>query len=156
MAMADVLCHMKEKALNETNPHLMTIATLTGHQALAYGNYSTVMDVSGAAKKEMFAESLRETGEKFGDSFEISTVRKDDFDFITGKDKARGNFYLLHVFTVVSVVSSLLQVGETADVLQCNNAPSVKTPRGHQFPAAFLQIVSRVVHRTSTTVTGKG
>ena len=30
MAMLDVLCHMKEKALKEVNPHLMTIATLTG------------------------------------------------------------------------------------------------------------------------------
>ena len=30
MAMLDVLAHMKEKALNEVNPHLMTIATLTG------------------------------------------------------------------------------------------------------------------------------
>ena len=30
MAMVDVLAHMKEKALNEVNPHLFTIATLTG------------------------------------------------------------------------------------------------------------------------------
>ena len=27
---------------------------------------------------------------------------------------------------------------EYADVLQCNNSPSSRTPRGHQFPAAFL------------------
>ena len=27
---------------------------------------------------------------------------------------------------------------EYADVLQCNNTPSSRTPRGHQFPAAFL------------------
>merc|ERR1712241_531593 len=31
MAMVDVLCHAKEKALNEVKPHLMTFATLTGH-----------------------------------------------------------------------------------------------------------------------------
>ena len=28
--MVDVLAHMKEKALDEVNPHLFTIATLTG------------------------------------------------------------------------------------------------------------------------------
>ena len=27
---------------------------------------------------------------------------------------------------------------EYADVLQCNSSPSIRTPRGHQFPAAFL------------------
>merc|ERR1712241_237237 len=37
MAMVDVLAHMKEKALNEVNPHLMTIATLTGHAVMAVG-----------------------------------------------------------------------------------------------------------------------
>ena len=31
MAMVDVLCHMREKAVKEVNPHLMTFATLTGH-----------------------------------------------------------------------------------------------------------------------------
>ena len=28
--------------------------------------------------------------------------------------------------------------GEFCSVLQCNNAPSSRTPRGHQFPAAFM------------------
>ena len=44
MAMVDVLCHMKEKALNEVNPQLHTIATLTGHEVVAYGPYSAIMD----------------------------------------------------------------------------------------------------------------
>ena len=44
MAMVDVLAHMKEKALHEVNPHLMTIATLTGHAVLAVGPYTAVMD----------------------------------------------------------------------------------------------------------------
>merc|ERR1712086_860631 len=48
MAMVDVLAHMKEKALNEINPHLMTIATLTGHAVMAVGPYTAVMD-NGAA-----------------------------------------------------------------------------------------------------------
>lgn len=44
MAMVDVLCEAKEMALNETNPHLFTIATLTGHVIRAYGpNYSVFL-----------------------------------------------------------------------------------------------------------------
>ncbi len=74
MAMVDVLAEMKEKALNETNPHLMTIATLTGHAALANGPYTAVMD-NGPAKKENFALKLQATGESYADPFEVSTMR---------------------------------------------------------------------------------
>ncbi len=115
MAMVDVLAHMKEKALKEVNPHLMTIATLTGHAVLALGPYTGVMD-SGPAKKEQFALKLQAVGETFGDPFEVSTMRKEDYDFIRDK-------------------------GEYVDVLQCNNAASSRTPRGHQFPGAFLHVV---------------
>lgn len=116
MAMVDVLAHMKEKALGETRPHLHTIATLTGHAVVAYGNYSAVMDVVGPSTG--YAAAVQRTGERFGDPFEVSTVRRDDWSFI--KDKS----------------------GKFVDVLQCNNAPSSRTPRGHQFPAAFLARVS--------------
>lgn len=47
MAMADVLCKLKEEAVSggAVNPQLMTIATLTGHACLAVGEpYSTIMD----------------------------------------------------------------------------------------------------------------
>lgn len=37
MAMADALYHLKEMALQAVNPHLFTIATLTGHAVLAAG-----------------------------------------------------------------------------------------------------------------------
>ena len=58
MAMVDVLCDMKERALKETNPHIMTIATLTGHAKLSYGPYTIVMD-NGPAKREAFAQGLQ-------------------------------------------------------------------------------------------------
>ena len=58
MAMVDVLCDMKERALKEVNPHLMTIATLTGHAVLANGPYTNVMD-NGPAKREAFAQGLQ-------------------------------------------------------------------------------------------------
>lgn len=117
MAMVDVLCDMKERALKEVNPHLLTIATLTGHAVLANGPYTNVMD-NGPSKREDFAQSLQSTGDLFGDVFEISTVRREDFDFV--KDKS----------------------GKFVDVLQCNNAASSRTPRGHQMPAAFMQVVA--------------
>jgi len=117
MAMVDVLAHAREKALNEKNPHLMTIATLTGHAAVAMGPYTAVMD-NGAAKKEQFAQKIFATGEKYGDPFEVSNIRREDYKMIFDASK------------------------EFVDIIQCNNAPSTRTPRGHQFPAAFMHHVS--------------
>ena len=37
--------------MKEINPHLFTIATLTGHAALAYGPYTAVMDNGPAANE---------------------------------------------------------------------------------------------------------
>uniref|UniRef100_A0A8C5DL62 Putative aminopeptidase W07G4.4 n=1 Tax=Gouania willdenowi TaxID=441366 RepID=A0A8C5DL62_GOUWI len=99
MAMVDLLCEMKEKAENEINPELFTIATLTGHAIRAMGpNYSV-------------------TGEVLGDVFEVSTIRREDYEFHKGKS-------------------------EYEDILQCNNLPSSATPRGHQSPSAFLIMTS--------------
>ena len=114
MAMLDVLAHMREKALSEINPHLFTIATLTGAAVRAYGPYTAVMD-NGPAKKENFALKLQETGEIYGDMFEVSNVRKNDFEYI--KD----------------------MTGEYGEVLQIGQGNS--RSRGHQYPAAFLQTV---------------
>ena len=45
MAIVDSLCEAKEMALNEINPHLFTIATLTGHVVKTYGqNYTVCVD----------------------------------------------------------------------------------------------------------------
>merc|ERR1719489_263632 len=117
MAMVDCLCEAKELALSDPDPQLMTVATLTGHACLAVGNYSTIID-NGPARAAGTALKMQEAGEKIGDMFEISTVRREDWDFV--KDKS----------------------GEFVSVLQCNNAPSSRTPRGHQFPAAFMMQVS--------------
>merc|ERR1719273_576284 len=112
MAMLDVLAHMKEKALTEINPHLFTIATLTGAAVRAFGPYSALMD-NGPAKKENFALSLQETGELYGDMFDVSNLRKDDYKYIKDKN------------------------GEYGEVLQIGKGNSKS--RGHQYPAAFLQ-----------------
>merc|ERR1712042_53415 len=117
MAMVDVLCHAKEMALSDPDPQLMTIATLTGHACIAVGGYSIIMD-NGPAKAAGTALKVQEAGDGIGEMFEISTLRREDWDMI--KDKS----------------------GEFVSVLQCNNAPSSRTPRGHQFPGAFLMQVS--------------
>ena len=54
----------------EVNPHLFTIATLTGHARLSVGPYTAIMD-NGVAKKDGFALSLQATGEQYGDMFEV-------------------------------------------------------------------------------------
>ncbi|XP_053685741.1 putative aminopeptidase W07G4.4 [Sabethes cyaneus] len=116
MAMADALCLMKERVIAENMPdaHLFTIATLTGHAVLAVGNHSIVMD-NGPARAAGHGQRLQEEGEKIGDPFEISILRKEDFDFHAGEC-----------------------YGE--DVVQANNLPSSKTVRGHQSPAAFIML----------------
>jgi len=117
MAMVDCLCEAKEKALNEVNPHLYTIATLTGHAIIAMGKgYSIAMD-NGPAKMINNSRKLQDAGDLIGDMFEISTIRREDYVFHTGKS-------------------------EYEDTLQCNNNPSTRTPRGHQSPSAFMILTS--------------
>ncbi|XP_077456503.1 putative aminopeptidase W07G4.4 [Stigmatopora argus] len=117
MVMVDLLCEMKEKALFQTSPHLFTIATLTGHAIRAMGpNYSIVMD-NGPARQQGNAAKWQKAGEALGDPFEVSSIRREDYDFHRGKS-------------------------EYEDILQCNNLPSSATPRGHQTPAAFLIMAS--------------
>ncbi|CAL1526701.1 unnamed protein product [Lymnaea stagnalis] len=120
MVMADVLCRMKELAVDAVNPQLFTIATLTGHAIRAMGpEYSIIMD-NGPARNLSTAQKVQSSGEKIGDPFEISTIRREagiDFEFHKGKS-------------------------EYEDVLQSNNHPSTMTNRGHQTPSAFLIMAS--------------
>lgn len=112
-AMADVLAHMAEKAKDAVNPHLFTIATLTGHAVLSVGDgYTIVMD-NGPARLAANAVRLAETGEAIGDPFEISRIRREDFRFY--KSKCEGE-----------------------DLVQSGMKSSGSNSRGHQGPGAFL------------------
>lgn len=115
MCMADALCQMKEMAIerNLPDPHLFTIATLTGHAMLSAGTGNSIAVDNSVAQANGHASRLQALGEMYGEPFEISTLRQEDFDFNAGKMK-----------------------GE--DLLQCNNQGSSQTPRGHQIPVAFL------------------
>ena len=80
------------------------------------GAYTALVD-NGPARKAGFSRAMFETGEAIGDQFELSSLRRDDYDLVWDKSK------------------------EFVDVLQCNNAASSRTPRGHQLPAAFMHLV---------------
>ncbi|WP_100658161.1 M17 family metallopeptidase [Alteromonas flava] len=122
MVLADVLSHLRELALAEpqqTQPELFSVATLTGHAAIALGPYTGYVQ-NGCAESRQVAKHIIANGELWGDCGEISRSRREDYAFIAPRSKAD-------------------------DVLSSNNAPSVSTMRGHQFPMAFLAIASGLV-----------
>lgn len=127
MAMADSLALFKERAVKENlvDPHLYTVATLTGHACLAVGDYTAVMD-NKVAENAGHGLNFCKSGDLIGDPAEISPLRKEDFAF------HRAKVY-----------------GE--DLLQCNNLPSSRTPRGHQTPAAFLIMSSGLDKHDATS-----
>jgi leucyl aminopeptidase len=118
MAMTDLLAEAKELALEQKakNPEqpvqLFTVATLTGHAVLAVGPYSIALD-NGPARKRKISQRIFDAGLEWGDIFEVSTLRREDFQVIAPGSDAE-------------------------DVVQSGTAPSSRTTRGHQFPAAFM------------------
>jgi leucyl aminopeptidase len=112
LVLADLLSHLREDALQCVDPHLFTVATLTGHAGRAVGPYTIVMD-NGPALAADTARGLERVGDRFGDGVAPSRLRREDWDFIAPRSRAD-------------------------DLLSCNNAPSSATSRGHQFPMAFL------------------
>ncbi|WKY11258.1 hypothetical protein Q1695_003096 [Nippostrongylus brasiliensis] len=118
ITMLDPLTKAKEEALRAENPHLITIATLTGHEVISYGLYAAMMD-NGPAKKSGWARRMQDIGDIYGQPIEISRLQPEDFDF----HKAEC---------------------EQAHLRQGNTKPSVQTMRGHQTPGAFLIMASRL------------
>jgi leucyl aminopeptidase len=116
MLLADLLSHLRKDALTAVNPELFSVATLTGHAAMAFGPYTALVE-NKPARNIGVAQKLFVQGELCADPVEPSLSRREDFDFIKPRTKAD-------------------------DVLSSNNAPSVTTMRGHQFPMAFLTVAS--------------
>ncbi|AEP28918.1 M17 family metallopeptidase [Brumicola nitratireducens] len=116
MLLADLLSHLREDAVSAVNPQLFSVATLTGHAAMAFGPYTALVE-NKPARDMGIAKQLFVQGELCADQVEPSLSRREDFDFVKPRTKAD-------------------------DVLSSNNAPSVTTMRGHQFPMAFLTIAS--------------
>jgi leucyl aminopeptidase len=118
LAMLDPLTKMREEAINEKNPHLYTIATLTGHEVLTYGYHAAIMD-NGPAREIQHAETLQRTSDIFGQPMEISRLHSEDIEFNNA-------------------------LSEHADIRQGGTLPSVQTLRGHMSPGAFLIRGSRI------------
>lgn len=116
MLLADLLSHLREDAMSAVNPQLFSVATLTGHAAMAFGPYTALVE-NKPARHMGVAKQLFVQGELCADQVEPSLSRREDFDFVKPRTKAD-------------------------DVLSSNNAPSVTTVRGHQFPMAFLTVAS--------------
>lgn len=85
-AMADSVFKMSELAAEELNPHIYTIATLTGHARACYGNYSAAMD-NHSARGTNHATRLQFSGSRMGEGIEVSVVRHDDLAVNEGKCK---------------------------------------------------------------------
>jgi leucyl aminopeptidase len=110
LVLADLLSHLRARALGAVAPHLFTVATLTGHAGRAVGPYGNKK--SGAA-----CERIAAIGETFGELCERSFARREDYAFVAARSPSE-------------------------DVVSSNRMPSVSTPRGHQFPYAFLDLAA--------------
>ncbi|RKP00847.1 hypothetical protein CXG81DRAFT_5608, partial [Caulochytrium protostelioides] len=121
MIMADALHHAKQEALalpaTAAPAKLFTVATLTGHVIRAYGPYMGLVP-NGVAREDGTAARLDAAAHVWGDPAERSSLRREDYALIAAP------------------------ADRTADVLQANTQPSTLTPRGHQYPAAFLAVAS--------------
>jgi leucyl aminopeptidase len=116
LVLADLLSHLRRAALDAVDPHLFSLATLTSHAHRAVGPYSIALD-NGPARRRNVARALAEHGEAWGEPFELSRLRREDFAFIAPRSSAE-------------------------DVLSANTLPSALTARGHQYPAAFVTVAS--------------
>lgn len=85
-AMADALFKASELATKELNPHIYTIATLTGHAFRSYGNYTAAMD-NHSARATNHATRIQFSGSRVGEGVEVSIIRPEDLTVNEGKMK---------------------------------------------------------------------
>ncbi|GIU18588.1 MULTISPECIES: leucyl aminopeptidase family protein [unclassified Shewanella] len=112
LVLADLLSHLRIKAITAVKPQMFSVATLTGHVVRCYGGYTAVVENS-VAKQQNVASVMQEQASLWGEPIEVSQLRRDDF-------------------------SKIVDPSAAADMLSSNNAPSSVTARGHQYPAVFL------------------
>jgi leucyl aminopeptidase len=114
LVLADLLARGKELAAGAPGPVLMTMATLTGHVYRAFGPYTGAI---GNAAARPVMDAIDELGELWGEPFERSRPRREDYAMVAPRTSAE-------------------------DVLSANRLASVNTARGHQYPFAFLDIAA--------------
>lgn len=116
LVLADILAAAREEAEKAKSPTLVTIATLTGHAMRSVGPYPIILE-NGPALDAGLAATINRAGSAWGEPFEISRLRREDYAAV--KPKTDGE-----------------------DVLSMNANISASTARGHQLPIAFFQIAA--------------
>jgi leucyl aminopeptidase len=116
LLLADLLARAKELAADTPDPILLSIATLTGHVYRAYGPYTGAL-ANATARARGDLDALDALGEQWGEPLERSRPRREDYTMVAPRSSAE-------------------------DVVSSNRLASVNTPRGHQFPFAFLDIAA--------------
>lgn len=79
LVLADILSHLREEALKSVNPTLFSMATLTGHSVVCFGEHTSTMD-NGPSLKKKVSKSLKKYGDLWNDPFEVSSVRRCDLE----------------------------------------------------------------------------
>ncbi len=114
LVLADLLAVANELTDGAPDPAIFSVATLTGHVYRAFGPY---VGAIGNAASKAHIERLDAIGELWAEPFEKSRPRREDYALVAARSSAE-------------------------DVVSSNRLASVNTPRGHQFPFAFLDIAS--------------
>jgi len=116
LVLADLLARGREIAAGQPDPQLFSVATLTGHVYRAYGPYTGAVG-NAAARTAGVLDALDRLGEQWAEPLEKSRPRREDYAMVAPRTSAE-------------------------DVLSANRLASVNTPRGHQFPFAFIDVAS--------------
>lgn len=116
LVLADLLAAGRELADASPDPTLMSIATLTGHVYRAHGPYVGLIN-NAASRARGDTEQLDRLGELWSEPLERSRPRREDYALVAPR-------------------------GPAEDCVSSNRLASVNTPRGHQFPFAFLDVAA--------------
>jgi len=118
LLLADLLCAAREIAAAAPDPLLFSVATLTGHVYRAHGPYVGAIG-NARARARAVLDDLDALGERWGEPLERARPRREDYAFVAARSPAE-------------------------DVVSANRLASVNTPRGHQFPFAFLDVAAGI------------
>jgi leucyl aminopeptidase len=116
LVLADLCAAAKSMVDGSMPATIFSIATLTGHVYRAFGPYVGAIG-NGPAQRAGTLDLLDRLGEVWGEPMERSRPRREDYTFVAPRSTAE-------------------------DVVSSNRLASVNTPRGHQFPFAFIDIAS--------------
>jgi leucyl aminopeptidase len=117
LVLADLLSDLRARAKADGGESVIaSLATLTGHVIRAFGPYVGAIENKASRDRGIIAQ-LVDCGERWGEPFEWTRVRREDYAFCAAKTNAE-------------------------DLVSSNRLASVDTMRGHQGPFAFLDAAS--------------